>query len=106
MDDLPGVRRGQRARDLREQVQQQRHGHRPALAHQVVESLPLEELHDEVDAARGVAIIVDADDVRVVDQVDGLGLVQEPRDACSFVANSGRSSLIAVRRFSTSWVAS
>ena len=81
MDDLLGVRRGERLADLAEHVQQQRHRHRPPLAHQIVERLALEILHHEVDAAVGaVAVVVDVDDVRVIDEVDGLGLLQEPRD--------------------------
>jgi hypothetical protein len=82
VDDGVGVGGGQRAGDLRADVE--RAGDRDAalVAGQLHrEGLPLEVLHDEeVLAVVGLPEIVDLHDVLVADLVDGARLVEEPAD--------------------------
>ena len=82
MDHAGRVRRGERARDLRADVERA-HARRARVSAPSTDAsvLPLEVLHDvEVVALGRHAEVVDLDDVLVADLVDRLRLLEEPLD--------------------------
>jgi hypothetical protein len=80
MDDPGGVRGGERAGDLRADVQRPHHVERDLARQRRRERPALEVFHDvEVVALRRHAEVMDLDDVLVADLVDRAGFLEEPR---------------------------
>ena len=79
VDEAPRVGRGERPGDGRADARDLARRQRAAPAQDGREVLAVDQLHDDVRAARVLAVVVDGDDVRVAERRRRLGLLPEAR---------------------------
>ena len=77
VDDAGGVRLREPVRHLRADLEDAPHGQRAAVEHHLAQRVALHQLHHDVRHSRGLADVVDRDDVRVVERGRRARLLRE-----------------------------